>query len=116
MGQEISGLITLLGIEDVVVAWPVEQVQCWRLALREVVMGGRVPLSSVQVHNSHSNAGSSSQSLELLVRFDFSRRPVLTNDVDVVALLVHGLHLGAAEAGHGGATLHEGLVELALQL
>ena len=62
MGQEISGLITLLGIEDVVVAWPVEQVQCWRLALREVVMCGRVPLSSVQVHNSHSNAGSSSQS------------------------------------------------------
>ena len=41
---------------------------------------------------------------------------LLTDDVDVVALLVHGLHLGVAELGHGAAALHEVLVEFPLEL
>ena len=40
----------------------------------------------------------------------------LTNDADVVTLLVYGLHLGVTELRHGPSSLHEVLVELALQL
>ena len=55
-------MITLLGIEDVVVPRPVEQVQGWGLALRKVMVNRRVPLPPVQVHNSDSYASSSSKS------------------------------------------------------
>ena len=41
---------------------------------------------------------------------------LLTDDVDVVALLVHGLHLSVTELGHGAAALHEVLVEFPLEL
>ena len=40
----------------------------------------------------------------------------LTDDVDVVALPVHGLHLGAAELRYTPSTLHEVLIELTLKL
>ena len=55
-------MITLLGIEDVVVPRPVEQVQGGGLALRKVMVNRRVPLPPVQVHNSDSYASSSSKS------------------------------------------------------
>ena len=42
----------------------------------------------------------------------------LTNDADVVTLLVYGLHLGVAELRHSVSvtTLHEVLVEFPLEL
>ena len=41
---------------------------------------------------------------------------LLTNDVNVVALFIHRLHLGVTELRHGPPSLHEVLVEFALQL
>ena len=40
----------------------------------------------------------------------------LTDDVYVVALPVHGLHLCAAELSHAPPALHEVLIELSLHL
>ena len=54
-------LITLLGIEDVVVSRPIEQVKSRGGALREIVVDWSVSFPSVQVNNTDSYSGSSSQ-------------------------------------------------------
>ena len=45
--------MTLLGIEDVIVTRPVEDVDVGVTVLREVMMHGLVSAASVQIHNPH---------------------------------------------------------------
>ena len=53
--------MTLLGIEDVIVPRPVEDVDVGVTVLREVMMHGLVSAASVKVHNPHLDPCSRSQ-------------------------------------------------------
>lgn len=73
-------------VDDVIMTWPIKDTYTGRTVLRKVVRGGLLLVAPVQIHNTDGHLCYARES----------------DNVNVVALLVHGLHFMAAKVLHAG--------------